>query len=175
VLIAVAVVVAVTSLALVAGPALLVRSVRRRNRVSRQLPTFAPTRWLWSPFRAARLHRRLRHCVATVDEALPRGRRSRHSWPALTQAADQLGRHAADVDAHLVAAHYAGTVHHTAWEVDEVERLAARLLTLGRAWGDDDFAARRAQDLRDRIEALEQATREVDVINRGIIHLDATG
>jgi len=38
---------------------------------------------------------------------------------------------------------------------------AARLLSLGRMWEHDDFSTRRAQDLRDRIDALEQATREV--------------
>jgi hypothetical protein len=141
--------------------ALLRRWVRRRNRVNPHLPTLAPLGWLWSPFPAARLHRRLRRCVATVDEALPRGRRARRTWPALTNAADQLARHAADVDAHVVEGHRAGNVHLVAWEVDDVERLAARLLSLGRLWEHDDFATRRAQDLRDRIDALEQATREV--------------
>lgn len=141
--------------------ALLRRWVRRRNRVNPHLPTLAPLGWLWSPFPAARLHRRLRRCVTTVDEALPRGRRARRTWPALTNAADQLARHAADVDAHVVEGHRAGTVHLVAWEVDDVERLAARLLSLGRLWEHDDFSTRRAQDLRDRIDALEQATREV--------------
>jgi hypothetical protein len=141
--------------------ALLRRWVRRRNRVNPHLPTLAPLGWLWSPFPAARLHRRLRRCVATVDEALPRRRRARRTWPALTNAADQLARHAADVDAHVVEGHRAGTVHLVAWEVDDVERLAARLLSLGRLWEHDDFSTRRAQDLRDRIDALEQATREV--------------
>ena len=144
---------------------LAMRRVRRWNRVSRHLPTLAPLGWLWSPFPAARLHRRLRRCVATVDEALPRGRRVRHTWPALTRAADQLGRHAADVDAHVVEGHYARNVRLVFWEVDEVERLAARLLSLGRAWERDDFATRRAQDLRDRIDALEQATHEVARVN----------
>jgi hypothetical protein len=150
--------------------ALTVRWVRRSNRVNPNLPTLAPLTWLWSPFLAARLHRRLRRSVATVDEALPRGRRNRRTWPqrpragawpALTSAADQLARYAADVDAHLVQAQHAGRVQQVAWEVDEVEHMAARLLALGRAWGRDDFATRRAEDLRDRIDALEQATREV--------------
>jgi DUF1365 family protein len=79
----------------------------------------------------------------------------------LTAAADQLARYAADVDAHLVHAQHARRVHHVAGEVDEVEHMAARLLSLGRTWDRDDFATRRAQDLRDRIDALEQATREV--------------
>lgn len=144
---------------------LLVRRVRRWNRVGRHLPTLAPLTWLWSPFPAARLHRRLRRCVSAVDEALPRGRRARHTWPALTGAADQLGRYAADVDAHVVEGHHARNVRPVSWEVDEVERLAARLLSLGRAWARDDFATRRAQDLRDRIDALEQATREIARVN----------
>ena len=150
--------------------ALTVRWVRRRNRVNPHLPTLAPLSWLWSPFPAARHHRRLRHCVATVDQALPRGRRARRSWPqrpragawpALTNAAEQLARYAADVDAHLVSGQRAGNLRGVVWEVDEVEHLAARLLSLGRAWDRDEFATRRAQDLRDRIDALEQATREV--------------
>ena len=153
---------AVTTLLVVTvGSALLMRWVRRRHRVNPHLPTLAPLSWLWSPFLAARLHRRLRRCVATVDEALPRGRRARRTWPALTHAADQLARYAADVDAHVVSGHHARNVHLVAWEVDEVERLAARLLSLGRTWDRDDFSTRRAQDLRDRIDALEQATREV--------------
>jgi len=136
---------AVTTVLIAAiGSVLLRRWVRRRHRVNPHLPTLAPLSWLWSPFLAARLHRRLRRCVATVDEALPRGRRARRTWPALTNAADRAH------NAHLAA-----------WEVDEVERLAARLLSLGRLWEHDDFATRRAQDLRDRIDALEQATREV--------------
>jgi hypothetical protein len=155
-------VLAVTSVVIAAvSSALLVRWVRRWHRVNPHLPTLAPRSWLWSPFPAARLHRRLRRCVVTVDQALPRGRRSRRTWPALTQAADQLARHAADVDAHVVEGHHARNVHAVTWEVDEVERLAARLLSLGRMWEHDDFATRRAQDLRDRIDALEQATREV--------------
>jgi hypothetical protein len=144
---------------------LLVRRVRRSTRVYRRLPTLAPITWLWSPFPAARLHRRLRRCVATVDATLPSGRRARHTWPALHGAAAQLGRHAADVDAHVVEGHYRRQLLSVAWEVDEVERLAARLLALGRAWESDDFATRRAQDLRDRIDALEQATREVARLN----------
>jgi hypothetical protein len=141
--------------------AVLMRWVRGWHRVSPHLPTLAPLSWLWSPFLAARLHRRLRRCVGTVDAALPRGRRARRTWPALTNAADQLSRHAADVDAHVVEGHHARNLHAVAWEVDEVERLAARLLSLGRMWEHDDFSTRRAQDLRDRIDALEQATREV--------------
>jgi hypothetical protein len=155
-------VVGVISVAIaVACSVLVVRWVRHSNRVNPHLPTLAPLAWLWSPFLGARLHRRLRRCVATVDEALPRGRRRRQTWPALTFAADQLARYAADVDAHVVQAHHARRVQQVVWEVDEVEHLAARLLSLGRAWDRDDFATRRAQDLRDRIEALEQATREV--------------
>lgn len=160
-LMAVAVLAVVSVVIVVTCSALTVRWVRRRNRVNPHLPTLAPVSWLWSPFLGARLHRRLQHCVATVDEALPRGRRGRRTWPALTAAADQLARYAADVDAHLVLAQHARRVHRVASEVDEVERMAARLLSLGRAWDRDDFATRRAQDLRDRIDALEQATREV--------------
>jgi hypothetical protein len=141
------------------------RRVRRSNRVCRHLPSLAPITWLWSPFAAARLHRRLRRCAVTVEEALPRTRRGRQTWPALSSAADQLARHAADVDAHVVEGHYARRLRAAAYEVDEVERLAARLLALGRAWERDDFASRRAQDLRDRIDALEQATREVARVN----------
>jgi hypothetical protein len=153
---------ATASLVIVAAcTALTFHWMRRRNRVNPHLPTLAPLTWLWSPFLAARLHRRLRHCVATVDEALPRGRRARRTWPALNAAAAQLARYAADVDAHLVQAHHARRVQQVVWEVDEVEQLAARLLSLGRQWECDDFATRRAQDLRDRVEALEQATREV--------------
>jgi hypothetical protein len=66
----------------------------------------------------------------------------------------------------VVAGHHARSLRAVAWEVDEVEQLAARLLALGRAWGEDDFASRRAQDLRDRIDALEQATRELARVNR---------
>ena len=160
-LMAVTVLAVATALTFAIGAALAVRCVRRRHRVNPHLPTLAPLSWLWSPFLAARLHRRLRRCVATVDEALPRGRRARRTWPALTQAADQFARHAADVDAHVVEGHRARNVHLVAWEVDDAERLAARLLSLGRMWEHDDFSTRRAQDLRDRIDALEQATREV--------------
>jgi hypothetical protein len=82
-------------------------------------------------------------------------------WPALAAAGEQLARYAADVDAHVVRAQRAGRVLEVAWEVDEVEAMTVRLLALGRVWGTDDFASRRAQDLRDRLDALEHATREV--------------
>jgi hypothetical protein len=175
-LIAVAILAGFSAAIAVTGSALVVRWVRRHHRVSPHAPTLAPLTWLWSPFRAARLHRRLRRCVATVDECLPRRRRAGRArrarrnwpqrpgaatWPALHAAADQLARHAADVDAHVVQAQHGRRVEQVAWEVDEVEWLAARLLALGRAWDRDDFAVRRAQDLRDRIDALEQATHEV--------------
>src|SRR5436853_6409022 len=97
--------------------ALLMRWVRGWHRVSPHLPTLAPLSWLWSPFLAARLHRRLRRCVAIVDEALPRGRRARRTWPALTNAADQLARHAADVDAHGVEPHRPHRAHPAAADV----------------------------------------------------------
>lgn len=158
---AVALLAVATSLIVAICSALLMRWLHGWHRVSPHLPTLAPLSWLWSPFLAARLHRRLHRCVATVNQALPRGRRARRTWPALTNAADQLSRHAADVDAHVVEGHRARSVRAVAWEVDEVERLAARLLSLGRMWEHDDFSTRRAQDLRDRIDALEQATREV--------------
>src|SRR5437762_12122342 len=116
---------AVTTVLIAAiGSVLLRRWVRRRHRVNPHLPTLAPLSWLWSPFLAARLHRRLRRCVGTVDAALPRGRRARRTWPALTNAADQLSRHAADVDADVVEGHHARNLHALPWEVAEAERRA---------------------------------------------------
>jgi hypothetical protein len=168
-LVALAVILLSLAVAAAAAVALVVRWLTGLNRVSPDVPSLAPASWVWSPFLAARLHRRLRRCVVAVRATFPRRRRSRRNWPALAEAGDQLSRYAADVDVHLVQAHRAGRVAEVAWEVDEVEHMTARLLSMGRLWAADDLASRRAQDLRDRLDALEGAIAEihrVDVTRR---------
>src|SRR4051794_4396022 len=53
--------------------------LRRRNRLHPKWPTMAPISWLVHPGRPARLHRRLRHAVATAHYRSPG--RGRHKIP----------------------------------------------------------------------------------------------
>jgi len=112
----------------------------RANRVSPAVRSAAPIRWLWSPNRAARLHRRLRTAVALIHLAPSR---KVHANPSLS--VDELRRdlehQAVELDGHLVVAwchprsHRRGLLANLERQVLEVEALAVRLSALSRPEG----------------------------------------
>jgi hypothetical protein len=116
-----------------AAIALTVWRLRRRNRVSPGTRTLAPLGWLWSPGRAARLHRRLRAAVHTARFRVTAT--SRRYLPAsqVDDLVDELCRHATAIDDQLVLARRApGPVRRrllaeVETEVRTVEGLAGRI------------------------------------------------
>src|SRR5205807_980281 len=77
----------------------------RQNRVDRRRPSWAPSRWVWWPTRAARLHRRLRNAVSMVESCLPRSRRRRLAAAgSLAELVEGVSQQAVLVDDRLVVA-----------------------------------------------------------------------
>jgi len=149
----------------VAGLALVLWRLRRRNRLHPALPTTAPLHWLCSPSRAGRCHRRLRAAVAVAGYRGPPRRSSVvHRLDDLTV---DLVHEAAAVDRRLVsAALVARPLRRSSIDLLEprvawVERLAARLAELAHGGGVDDGDDRLVR-LDERLAALEDAQREVD-------------
>lgn len=120
---------ALTTITMVLTTLIVLRHLRRRNRVAPSIPTNAPLSWLWSPRRAARLHRRLRaavvHSRLGPDDASATGPMFR-----------ALVAEAVQIDGHLVAvgrlrfADRQGYLRPLAAEVARVEQVAARLARL---------------------------------------------
>jgi hypothetical protein len=148
--------------------------LHRRNRVHACLPTTAPLRWLTSPKRAARLHRRLRGAVAASGwEGRRRSRRRRSPLDAgeerLQELAGDLAGEAIALDHAIVAAslsprlarrHILDTIEPS---VVRLERVAGRLAALRVGTG-----ARLLTDpaslelLEEQLDVLEAARLEVD-------------
>ena len=162
--------------------ALSLRYVVVANRLSPRVPTPAPLSWLWSPSAGARLHRRLRRCIAAVAAVAParevgpstglrgrprwlrlRGRRSSdRRWPVLADAARGLTAWAAEVDCRVVVAARSGQLPSAQAEVAEVERCTSRLLAVAQRLGAG--VSWDGIELGDRLSALEQATRDLDAV-----------
>ncbi len=122
-------------LAIVIAVMLVLRSLRRRNRVSPDRPSEAPTSWMWSPAMAARLHRRLQAAVAVARMVARRHAREPGRPPVVDLAAD-LEREAVALDAHLAVV---GRLHpserrrvlpRVMADVARVEQLTSRLSLL---------------------------------------------
>jgi hypothetical protein len=108
---------------------IVLRHLHRRNRVAPSIRTNAPLAWLWSPGRAARLHRRLR--AAVVHTRL--GPDDPSATGPMVQA---LVAEAVQIDGHLVAvgrlrfADRQRYLRPLAADVARVEQVAARVARL---------------------------------------------
>jgi hypothetical protein len=151
------------------------RRVRRRNEVSPASPTRPPLRWLGSPERAARLHRRLRDAVIVLRHAVPvrRGRRAKDQSP-LDALAAEIERHAVALDCDLrVVPHLRGPARTTEWakltgHIEQLERSAHRLAAQARAGSPNalesmDAALRRISDY---LDARDEAWADLARIER---------
>ena len=115
------------------------RAVRRRNEVCTRHPTRPPLRWLASPERCARLHRRLRDAVVVLRQAVPAKRlRRRGDLTPLAAVANEIEMHAVALDCDLrLASRRRGPAGHAQREsvaarIEEIERSAHRLAAEGR-------------------------------------------
>ena len=151
--------------------------LRRSNRVSPDVDTGAPLRWLAWPMPIAHLHRRLRAAVVLARTARPlqpaprrRKRRAVEESP-LAGIAAQLEQHAIAVDRDLVlAARLRGPIRYRVLgpatrQVAEIEQLAAKVAAMARAsttgpLGPESGPAALAR-LREELVALEEARAEI--------------
>ena len=151
--------------------------LRRSNRVSPDVDTGAPLRWLAWPMPIAQLHRRLRAAVVLARTARPpqpaprrRRRRAEEESPLATIAA-QLEHHAVAVDRDLVlAARLRGPSRYRVLapatrQVAEIERLAARVASMARTGGTGPLAPEplpaALARLSEELVALEAAHAEI--------------
>lgn len=133
------------------------RWLRRRNAVGRHRR--APVAWLWSPGRAARLHRRLIRAWYTADHA---GR----GMGSLRAPATALEARAEILDAELVALAASGGLRRGRVYADvfgrvvELERLTGRLASTSRRL--DALVPRIPEDpVAERLDALDAALLEL--------------
>jgi hypothetical protein len=148
--------------------AALVWRLRRRNRVSPSVRSEAPVLWLWSPTRAARLHRRLQKAVsaARYGLGLDHGRRSRPASPQLSELVDDLQLQAVAVDRQVVVASRCPPTVRTrllralADQTGDIERLVERVLEAASATAGDPPPAALAR-MGERLDALEAARDEL--------------
>jgi len=139
----------------------VVRRLQRSNRVSPQVPTYAPMIWLWVPHRPARLHRRLRRVTALARGA------AGGSLPSMPELAGDLERRACATDSKLVlAARMTGPpswsmMNEVESEIRDLEALATRMVAMSTTWSSTSVGT---EAIAERLDALEQAMREVDEI-----------
>lgn len=157
---------AVTALVVLVVIALGARALSRRNRVSPDVPTPAPTSWLAAPTAPARLHRRLRSAVAVARAAAA----SPGANPQLADIARELESEAVALDGHVVVTARMPTrdrrAHSAALSarIREVERLAGQLSVEAAQAQAHRVAAGQPtalDQLAEQLDALEQARREV--------------
>ena len=163
-----------------AGIVLLWR-LRRRNRLHPKWPTMAPLSWLVHPGRPARLHRRLRHAVATALYRTPG--RGRHKVPnaSVDELTQELLREAAAVDEQLALAGRAPRAVRrqllavTEPQVGKLEAIAGRLAVLVSASARPGGvpAAHAILTLEDRLDALEVSRQEIADLEAAL-HIDLT-
>ena len=163
-----------------AGLVLLWR-LRRRNRLHPKWPTLAPLWWLIHPGRAARLHRRLRHAVATALYRTPG--RGRHRVPnsSVDELIQELLHEATAVDEQLALAGRAPRgirvrlLAVTEPQVAKLEAIAARLAVLVSASARPGGApaAHAILALEDRLDALEVSRQEIADLEAAL-HIDLT-
>ncbi len=157
---------AATVVVLLIAALLGARALSRRNRVSPEVATAAPTSWLAKPTANPRLHRRLRSAVAVARSAAA----TPTANPQLAEIARELEAEAVALDGHVVVtarmpaktrrAHVAAL----STRVREVERLAGQLSVEAAQSQAPRVAAgqRSALDqLADQLDTLEAARREV--------------
>ncbi|MGH8931444.1 MAG: hypothetical protein ACRDZO_12665 [Egibacteraceae bacterium] len=147
-------------------------ALRRWNRVDPRTPGLAPLRWLCSPSRCARLHRRLRMAVVNARmrprDDRPVRARSRRKAPQDTLVAG-LVAYACALDRQLVTASRAPFVFrieqlaHLGAEISQVEHLAARLsgAQLGPLPSPPPPPLRH---IAERLDAVDAARRELDAL-----------
>jgi hypothetical protein len=168
-------VLAIVALAIIGGciavVALVVHTLHARNRVRPDRRSQAPLTWLVAPELAPRLHRRLRTAVMLLDAAVglvvaPAG--SPAADLGLVDVAAQLRDRAAELDDQLVLASRAPKsgrrrmLRELQSEVAELERLAERTVRMSRAWRGAAPSERGLAEVRERLELLEGALRELD-------------
>ncbi|HEX7165647.1 MAG TPA: hypothetical protein VF230_01575 [Acidimicrobiales bacterium] len=167
---AAAVVVTVTAVT-IAAVAIGIHLLRLRNRVSPAVPSMAPLHWMWSVRLAARLHRRLQGSVAAVRLAIAPTVTSGLGLGLDDVAAELEGR-AVELDRQLVVASRAASRSRTRMlrelgaEVRELEAIGERTVRLTRAWAGAEPSERGLAAVRDRLDALEGALRELDGIEQ---------
>jgi hypothetical protein len=160
---------ALTTLIVTAGMvAFVVHRLRVRNRVVRSVRSPAPLRWLVSPRWAARLHRRLQ---ATVDVAHLAQRHRETLGLGLDDVVAELASRAVELDRQLVIADHAPRgvrvrlLRELSAEVRELEAIAERTVRMARAFAGDRPSERGLGPVRERLDALEAAIRELDAID----------
>jgi hypothetical protein len=166
--------------------AFIVFSIRRRmhraNRLIAGRRSDVPSSWLWSPRRAALLHRRLQGCcevalqsAARASSAVPQRpsrrlslRRARSSPGPFEPLAAELIAQAVDLDAGLVAADRRSgpwrrrALADLAVQVQRLESSARRMEALSHSWQAQLGEAQLANpDLTDRLDAVEAALGEL--------------
>jgi hypothetical protein len=165
-LIALLVVMLITTLVLVLAAFLGTRALRKRNRVSPSVQTPAPTTWLGAPGAGARLHRRLRAAVQVARAASA----AAPSAPHLADLTTELEREAVGIDTHLViASRVKGRDGRTrmaalAQQVLQVEQLASQVSLLAAQAQAPMIGATQSSaldDLARQLAHLEQARSEV--------------
>jgi hypothetical protein len=165
-LVALLVVMLVSVLVAVLAAWLGARALQKRNRVSPDVATPAPTTWLGAPGTGARLHRRLRTAVAVARSASAMA----PSAPHLGELTTELETEAVALDTHLViAARIPGKQGRTqmaalAQQVRRVEQVASQVSLLAAQSqaplvGQDQGSA--LDDLARQLDRLEQARHEV--------------
>jgi hypothetical protein len=157
--------------------ALGIRSIRKANRITPRVPTFAPTSWMFLPERPARMHRRLRRSatMARAGAAVHSGGAGR-GLPTIPDLADEIERRACGIDTQVVLASRASgparwsMLNALESDVAEVEGLASRLVALTTTWSTVAATGPQpgsTQVISERLDALEQAMREIDQLSSG--------
>ena len=167
---AVGVIVGVGMMVMIAGVVLYaIRRLHLHSRVVPSVRSSAPLHWLVSPRRAARLHRRLRAAVQASHLA----QRHRETIGlGLDDVVIELSNRAVDLDRQLVvcnrapAAARSRMLRELTAEVRELESIAERTVRLGRAWAGDRPSERGLGLVRERLDSLEAAVRELDGIEQ---------
>ncbi|HEU5150604.1 MAG TPA: hypothetical protein VFU19_08915 [Iamia sp.] len=142
------------------------RALQKRNRVSPDVATPAPTTWLGAPGTGARLHRRLRTAVAVARSASAIA----PTAPHLADLTAELEREAVALDTHLVIASRIkgkqgrAQLAALAQQVRQVEQVASQVSLLA-AQAQAPLMAQgqpsALDDLARQLDLLEQARHEV--------------
>jgi hypothetical protein len=149
----------------VAAVAVVLHALQVRNRVVASRRSAAPLTWLVAPELAPRLHRRLRASMAMLGAS---GRPLGPPDLGLADVARQLADRAVGLDDQLVLASHAPKgprrrmVRELQSEVAELERLVERTVRMSRAWQGAAPSERGLAEVRERLELLEAAMRELD-------------
>lgn len=165
----------IAALAAVIAVLLGLRSLKKRNRVSPDLPSEAPLTWMASPASAARLHRRLRSAAAVA-----RMIQVRHAGdptpPGQVELAARIEQEAVSVDRHLaVVGRLAPTerkrlLRQLGAEVSGIEQVVSRLSVQDARSGATARLPHETSaiaDLSDRLDLLEAARQEIDAAEAG--------